>query len=337
MKRDEEYTLPAVHALHLVQLCARWKVTPEQLLAGTGLDAGGLAAPGRRLPLPTVIALVERARALTREPALGFHLGLQMRISWHGFLGFAAMASSTIADALAVAERFAPTRTNALALRLDREGKTAALVIEERAPLGPAQDAIIFALITGIWQIGTALCGRALPGSAELAFPEPAYYERFRRMPPQELRFDQPQHRMIFDAALLELPLAEHDPVAQQLAREQCERELAALGVADPLAQVRALLPLDPPASGFRTLDEVAERMHVSVRTLKRRLAEHGTSFSELLDEARRDRATLLLRAGELGVDEIGARLGYSDPANFARAFKRWTGVSPRAFRRRSE
>jgi AraC-like DNA-binding protein len=71
------------------------------------------------------------------------------------------------------------------------------------------------------------------------------------------------------------------------------------------------------------------------VRTLKRRLADQGTSFSALLDEVRRDRATLLLRAGELSVDEIGARLGYSDPANFARAFRRWTGSSPRAFRRK--
>lgn len=329
-----EYTLPAVHALHLVQLCGRWRITPEALLAGTGLDAGGLAAPGRRLPLATVIALVERARALTGEPALGFHLGLQMRVSWHGFLGFAAMASSTIRDALAIAERFAPTRTNALALRLEVHAGTAALVIEERAPLGPAQDAIIFALVTGIWQIGSALCGRALPGSADLAFAEPAYYARYAKMAPSNLRFGQPQHRMVFDAALLELPIAERDPVAQQLAREQCERELAELGVADPLAQVRALLPAEP--SGFRTLDEVAERMHVSVRTLKRRLAEHGTSFSALLDEARRDRATMLLRGGELGVDEIGARLGYSDPANFARAFRRWTGVSPRAFRRKA-
>ena len=333
MRSEDDYTLAAVHALHLVQLCARWRVTAEQLLAGTHLSVDELAAPGARLPLPTVIALVERARALTREPALGFHLGLQMRISWHGFLGFAAMASSTVRDALEIAARFAPIRTNALALRLDQLGDTAALVIEERAPLGAAQDAIVLALITGIWQIGNTLCGRMLAGAVDLAFPEPDYYARFAKLAPASLRFGQPQHRMIFDASILSLPIGERDPVAQQLAREQCERELAALGAADPLAQVRALLPTE--SSGFRTLEEVAERMHVSARTLKRRLAEHGTSFSALLDEARRDRATLLLRAGELGVDEIGTRLGYSDPANFARAFRRWTGVSPAAYRRR--
>jgi AraC-like DNA-binding protein len=331
--REEEFTLAAVHALHLVQLCARWRVTGEQVLAGTGLTTEALGAPGARLPIATVIALVERARALTREPALGFHLGLQMRISWHGFVGFAAMASSTVKDALEIAARFAPTRTNALALRLELFGDTAALVIEERAPLGAAQDAIVLALVTGIWSIGNSLCGRVLEGAVELAFPEPDYYARFARMAPASLRFGQPQHRMIFDAKILAIALGERDPVAEQLAREQCERELAELGAADPLAQVRALLPTD--ASGFRTLEQVAERMHVSARTLKRRLAEHGASFSALLDEARRDRATLMLRGGELGIDEIGTRLGYSDPANFARAFRRWTGVSPAAYRRR--
>jgi AraC-like DNA-binding protein len=71
----------------------------------------------------------------------------------------------------------------------------------------------------------------------------------------------------------------------------------------------------------------------MSMRTLKRRLAERDTSFSALLDEARREKATLLLRAGELTVDEIGQRLGYSDAANFGRAFRRWTGTSPKAFR----
>jgi AraC-like DNA-binding protein len=333
----DEFTLPAVHALHLVQLCARWRVAPARLLAGTGLDEAALAAPGRRLPLETVIALVARARELSGEPALGFHLGLQMRIAWHGMLGFAAMASSTVRDALEIAIRFAPTRTNALALRLDVAGETAALAIEERAPLGAAQDAIVLALVVGIWQIGNALCGRVLGGSVDLAFPEPTYYAPFARLAPARLRFDQPEHRILFDAAILELPCGQGDPVARQLAREQCERELAALGATDPLAQVRALLPAGPGAdtSGFRTQDEVAHEMGVSARTLKRRLAEHGTTFRALLDQARRDRATLLLRDGKLGVDEIGALLGYADPANFGRAFRRWTGTSPSEFRKR--
>jgi len=325
-------TLPAVHLHHLVQVVARWKVTPGELLAGTGLDAAVLAAPGARVPLAQAIEVIERARRLTGEPALGFQLGLQMRVSWHGFIGFAALASPTARDAIEIAIRFAPTRTDALALRLHVEDRVASLVIEELAPLGSARDVVILALATGIWQIGNSLVGYVITGSVELAMPEPPYFARFAPFAPGSVRFDQPAHRLLFDAALLDTPLANADPVARDLARDQLERELAAVGgAADPVAQVRALLADN---RAFPNIDEVARRMHVSARTLKRRLAERDTSFTSLLEEARRERALLLLRAGELSVDEVGRRVGYSDPANFARAFRRWTGKTPRAFRR---
>src|SRR4051794_37519122 len=92
--RDEERSIPAVHALHLAELAGRWGVTADLLFAGLELDVAMLSDPKRRLSITTVEALVTRAKALTGEPGLGFHLGLQMRISAHGYLGFAAMAAS---------------------------------------------------------------------------------------------------------------------------------------------------------------------------------------------------------------------------------------------------
>jgi AraC-like DNA-binding protein len=70
----------------------------------------------------------------------------------------------------------------------------------------------------------------------------------------------------------------------------------------------------------------------MSVRTLKRKLAEEGTSYSDLTDQVQLGRA-VSLRRSVLTVDEIADRLGYSDAANFTRAFRRWTGKSPRAYR----
>ncbi len=76
--------------------------------------------------------------------------------------------------------------------------------------------------------------------------------------------------------------------------------------------------------------------MHVSERTLKRKLAADATTYSQLVAEERRALATRLLRSDELSIDEVAARLGYSDATNFTRAFRRWTGMTPRAFRRGS-
>jgi len=329
----EMHSLAAVHALHLVEVVKRWDVSAQKLLGPFGLTDEALADPGARLPLETVVQLIDRARTLTGEPGLGFHLGLQMTISSHGYLGFAAMSAPTVRDALALAERYAPTRTSALALAVHVEGDVGRLVIEERAPLGSARDVIIFALFVGITQIGHSITGRPLRGTAHAAFAEPPYYDRFRALIGDVMRFDRPAHEMVFDASLLDTPLKMADPVALKLAREQCQRELDALDrVERAAARVRGLIPRRD--LGFRSLDEVAKLMSMSPRTLKRRLADDGTTFSELVDAERRERALELLRSPQLSLDQIADRLGYSDLANFTRAFRRWTGDTPAAFRR---
>lgn len=334
-----QHTLPAVHALHLAELVERWQVTPAELLGSVGLSAADLVRPEARLSIAEAERLIERACALTGEPGLGFYLGLQMRVSAHGYLGFAAMTAGTLREALEVATRFAPTRTTALGLRLELAGDEAALILDEHVPLGRAREVVIFALLVGIWHCGGVITGTGheLDGRMDLAFPEPDYFPRFAQVARGQVRFGQPAHRLVFDAALLELPLTMADPVAQHLAREQCQRALDALGYRGELsARVRELLPLacdaDAAGAGFRAQADLARRLHTSVRTLKRRLAAEGTSYSALLDEARRDRALLLLR-GELTAEEVADRLGYSDAANFTRAFRRWTGTTPRSFR----
>ena len=325
-------TFPGVHALHLVELVARWQIAPAELLAGSHLTEASLSDPATRLPLPTFERLIERARVLTGEPGLGFHLGLSMRISAHGHLGFAAMTATTLKDALDVAARFAPTRSTAISLRLEVDDDRALVVIEEQCAFGSARDVIVLALIVGIWQIGNALTGHALRGGVDIAFPEPSYFARFASLAPGPVRFDQPRHQLIFDKSILELPLVLSDPAAQRLAREQCERELEAIGPRTAIvAGVRANLPRED--GGFHPLPRIAKKMHMSVRTLKRKLEADGTSYSELLEEHRRGKAMLLLRRDDLAIEEIADRLGYSDAANFTRAFRRWTGTTPKAFR----
>lgn len=339
-----EPSLPAVHVHHLVELVGRWQVGREELLHGLGIDEAALDDPGTRIPMPTVIRLTERAKALTGEPGLGFYLGMKMRISVHGYLGFAAMSAGTLREAAQLAARFAPTRTTAIALRLHEEGGSASLVIEERAPLGAARDVLIFALAVGLWQCGCALTGQVLRGSIDVSFPEPEYFHRFAAAAPGGVRFGQPCNQLLIAPGALDLPLTMADKVALRLAREQCERELDALGQGGKLSgRARSLLARSLETTpregdgegGVPSIDEMARRLHVSERTLKRRLAAEGTTYSDLVEEERRERAFLLLRSADLSIAEIADRLGYSDAANFTRAFRRWTGQSPRAFQKK--
>ena len=87
---------------------------------------------------------------------------------------------------------------------------------------------------------------------------------------------------------------------------------------------------------GVPDLDTIAERLSMSSRTVKRRLAEHGTSFRQLVETARKAEAVRLLSATALSVAQVAENLGYADASSFSRAFQKWTSTTPGAFRRES-
>jgi AraC-like DNA-binding protein len=326
------YDLPGAYVKEIVELAGRWNVSPAEILDGLPLTQAQLADPNTRVPLRVCEAIVARAHQLTHEPALALHAGTQMRLSTHGFLGFAAMTASTIREALDLAVRYVQTRTSAIGLSLYVEGDTASLVIEERTDLGGLREFAVLALLVGIWQIGRAVTGKVLDGIGECAFPEPAF---IRGLPHGErLRFDRPTHRLVFPTSVLDFPLTTADPVAMQLAREQCERELAALVDAGLPGRVRAALASH--GDEAPSLEVIARELRMSARTLKRKLAEHGTTFSAIRDDMRRQRALLLLDNRSLSIGEIAAKLGYSELPNFTRAFRKWTGQTPLEYRERS-
>ena len=323
----DAHSLPGTYVLYSIELVKRWGITADELLSGTGLAPETLADPRIRVPVDSIVSILERARELTGEPCYGVFLGLQMRVSAHGYLGAAALAASTMREAIQLSIQFLPIMTTALSLRLRVEGRDASLIVEEHADFGPARDTVLLAALVGMAQIGRSLTGHELPGYADIALPRPAYAERLQLMDAR-VRFEQPVHRLFFEASMLDTRYQMADPVALLGARDQCERILAALAQTPRVtARVRALMSRDKGVTP--SLRTVASSMHVSPRTLKRQLAGEGTTFSQIEDEERRDKAIFLLGSPALSLKEIADRLGYANLANFSRAFQRWTGNTP--------
>jgi AraC-like DNA-binding protein len=327
-----EHTLPVAVVSQVVELLRRWRIPPAELLSAVSLQESVLENPLERLPVDVVVTLLERARTLTGEPGLGYYLGLQKRLSVYGYLGFAALSASSLGEALGLALRFAPLVSTAFSLSLTVEGDTAAVVVEENADLGTARDILLISLMIGLRTIAAALTGQAQPGAAELAIPEPAYSVRFAHLTPR-WRFGQRFNRLLLKASVLDLPIATADPTGLRIARSLCERSLVELGIdTDLVRRVRELAPRR--TGGFLSLGEMAARLGVSERTLRRRLAAQGLTFSALLERVRCDKAVLLLRSTDLSVQEIAETLDYADASTFVRAFHRWTGMPPSAYRR---
>lgn len=321
-------SLPSRYLSHLLALTRRFGVDDDDVLEGLSLEDGA------RVTTAQLVPIFERARALTGEQGLGVYLGLAMRATWHGYLGFAVLVARDMGDALALAERFIPTVTSALSLRVGLEGQSTAVIIEEREDFGPARDFIVPALAVGLASIAESLTGQQVDGRLELAMPEPEWFAPLAAANPRlgRVSFGAPANRLLFDSSWLHAPFQQADATAQRLAAEQCERELEALEAAAGFSSRVKELLFTP--AGVRDVDAVAKALSTSARTLKRRLQAEGTSYTELLEAERRARAELLLTQGTLSVKEVAAQLGYADTAAFSHAFARWSGVSPSEFQR---
>ncbi len=172
-----------------------------------------------------------------------------------------------------------------------------------------------------------------LTGEVDLDFQKPEGFDKYLNKMNIDMRFEQPHLISSFDKQYLGLKMVNADPIASQIAINQCESELSALGERRRLAmRVRDILTHSE--QHYLSIESVAERLHMSDRTLKRQLAAEGTSFSTLVDEVRYRHATSLLSRTDYSLEQIADELGYSDVANFSRAFKRWSGRSPSNWRK---
>jgi AraC-like DNA-binding protein len=306
-------------------------VPAATLVADLPVDVSALEDPRARVPISLCEGILSRAIELTGDCGLAQRLGERMPISSHGYLGFAAMTATTIKEAVELAVRFASTRVPAIGLALYTDGPTTSLVLEERRNLPPLlRRFIVIALFSELATIFTSLTGKGLDSDVYVAFPDPG---GIISPPGVRVHFDAPAHRVVFATGMLALPIVSADRVACRLAREQCERDLSRLvdnsGIA---ARVRELLARE---DELASLEDIADSLRVSPRTLKRKLADVGVTFSEIRDEHRRQQALLLLDNRDLSVGDVAVRMGYTELTNFTRAFRKWTGLTPQAYRRR--
>jgi len=331
----QDQGIPGVYGLLLLDVISRWGYNDESLFKPFGLTSEQLADPEFRIPTAIANDMVKHALKLTGEPTLGYHLGTQMRISIHGFIGYAIMTANNITEALVLANRFIQLRLPFLQLFFSTFGVKATVQLQTDIQMEPLRTEISIALMIGLISMAKAITGISdATGEIDFDFKKPEGFERFMvKFPTHQFRFEQPHLLLSFDKNYLMNKLVHADPIASQIAINQCEAELSALGERHRIAmRVRDILTNSE--QHYLSIEAVADRLHMSDRTLKRQLAAEGTSFSTLVDEVRYRHATSLLSRTDFTLEQIADELGYSDVANFSRAFKRWSGRSPSNWRK---
>jgi AraC-like DNA-binding protein len=329
--------VPVVYGLLILNLAAERGGKREAMLSGLNIPDSLWETPDARLSLVQAGQLLYRGMKL--DPAIGYEIGLNSNLTTHGFIGYGMMSNPTARQAIEFGIKFLQLRLPNLSLHLLTEQNQAVVEVSEAVSLGAVRQCMFDLFLVGIARIAQQMRVGQLKAQRDVElwfdYPEPDHYARYRDRLPRA-RFSMGANQLRFPLEYLDLPLYAADSVTAQLVTQQCERELTLLGYSGDLpGRVRALLVAGK--GGYPGLEAVAAQLHQSSRTLKRRLQAHGFSYQALLDEARKRDSIRLLDDFTLSVEQVAVRIGYSDPANFTRAFRKWTGAAPSVYRTRLE
>ncbi len=284
------------------------------------------------LPLDQVGAL---AMALDQRLPPGWHIQpcLQLEAAQHGPVGLAAISAATVGTALSTLERFERLRAPWATARMYREGQDQVLEIRQRLPLPePASLLMEMNLLALAGLIAQLLGSQRSELWLEIPEPEAARYDALRAEFPGALKNGSNRFAIGMPTTRLAQPCLLADPELHELMIHRCQRLLR-----DPLERrvsARVRSALINRAGVNPGLGHTARQLGLSARSLSRHLADENTSYRRLVDETRLHIAQELLNHSQLPIADIAHRLGYSDPANFNRAYRRWTGRSPGADRR---
>jgi AraC-like DNA-binding protein len=320
-------------ALCVVRAAESYGVDGDSLLALAGLDPALLRDPHARYPVTNMSRLWEQASKATGDPAFG----LEVARFWHPTtlhaLGFAWMASDTLEQAFSRLERYFRLMTTAGAVRIETDGDDYLCVLVPAPGYARFQPAVSDAGAATLVRMCALLYGDEFaPRKVELDHPGSGREDRYREVLACPVTFDRPRNAIHLDRGMLEqrLPTANLD-LAHANDRLITEY-LAHLDQRDLPANVKARL-IDMLPSGGLLEEQVAHALNMSLRSLQRRLKEQDVTFRTLLDDTRRELALVYVRNPNATLAEVSYLLGFSEPSNFTRAFRRWTGMTPTRFR----
>ncbi|MFD3484764.1 AraC family transcriptional regulator [Streptomyces sp. NPDC058665] len=319
----------------LTELGVEYGLALADCLAGTGIDSAELCALEAEVTVGQELTVVRNllSRLGAELPGLSMVAGSRYHVAMHGAWGLAIATSPTVREAVDVGVRYGDLGWVFV--------KFSFAEVDGEAVLSIDGDHIPADLRTFLVERNSAatkvfihdVMGADLPLTAvRFRHPAPADITRYTDLFGITPTFDAPDNTFCFDASYLEQPLPQANEWAwrnyENICRELLDRRRARAGVAGAVRD--ALLRR---SGALSSLPEVARELGTSTRTLARRLDAEQSSFRVLADEVRQTLAEELLGT-DMTVQQVAHRLGYTEPSSFVRAFRRWTGHAPQAYRR---
>lgn len=334
---DDQIYSTSVAAV-VVETLAREGIAAHRALLGVGVTTKTVHSSQTRMSATQYVHLYRNALKLTRDPQFALHAGQRMHLAVYGIFGFAILTSPTFRQALDVAQEYYQLAAPLVEVRFNRERGRGVWCLRPEAHKGVDADLARFLcelyVSSGVALHREMFGASFTPLEVHFVFAAPREQGKYRQLLGCPVSFRQSQTQLIFDAAIIDQHNERGSAVvhgeAIRLCHEWINRLQQEAGFAGRVRQ-----ELSRQQSPVQGLLDVAKRLSLSPRTLRRKLSGENASFCRLANEYKMRSAARYLRDTPLPVEEIGRALGFSESRSFRRAFERWAGVSPARFRSR--
>ncbi|MDA4845164.1 AraC family transcriptional regulator ligand-binding domain-containing protein [Hoeflea sp. E7-10] len=318
---------------------ARYGITEEACLEGTSVSVADLDNPGALHSTTDEIRAIENLVRLAPENVgLGFAVGRATHVHAFGIWGFAILTSPTLRAAIETAIDFSKLSFLIAEMSLVEDNGEARLEFDTTGiPVSTHRYILERHTVIAVKFIRDLLQKPDFNNfEARLMDGDPDYPEKLAKFKPPSIKMGQPVNALAFPAEILDAPLPNSDPVSLKFCLDQCKVLLEEQTGALPHWSQQVRDAIVDNIGSEQQIEEIAARLAVTERTLRRRLTDEGTSFRQLYIDARMTIAYELLASAGLNVDTVSWRVGYAEPASFARAFTKHYGETPGEVRKKN-
>jgi AraC-like DNA-binding protein len=320
----------------LVEQLERMGIAPSLFAERAALSLSELEDPARRIDLSSYDRAHLAALELSSDPALGLHLGEHAPLAAFNVVGPLTAHCRTLRECIEVALRYYPLVADVAAPELEEEGASVRIVYHYlRSEPVVSRLRAEFGL-TRLLGIGKIFAGEAaVPREVWFDHADPGYAHEYARIFACPVHFDMPASAIVFARELLDRAQHHANPVLYRALLNEADRQLEQLRETRPMSSRVLAIISEWAQRGRPEMSHVARDLGLSERSLRRRLEQENAAFSELSERGALIRAARLLEDESRSIQDVADALGFVEVSSFHRAFKRWTGQTPRDYRRR--
>lgn len=329
-----ESTTIASWALAVCRTIDASGASSQKILDELAIDPSVLIDPNARLPVSQMTQLWRKAVTLTGDEAIGLKVANFVQPTSFNALSFSLLVSESLNDAWVRVKRYYSIISNVLEMDIEHGEHESALCFNKIAGRHYADEAIDAFMATSYLMAFQVSHGQIIPCRLELERRQPFDSKPFNDLFNCPIKYAANSNKIYYSNTALQRPfpsanrqLALSNDEAIQAYFQTISQQAFSKKVTEAITFSMTL--------GNPLRDKVAQSFHMSSRNLQRKLRQEGTSFSELVENVRKELAIKYLANNQLAVIDVSFRLGFKDPSNFTRAFKRWHGLSPLQYKQR--